>query len=213
MTNNVPNPTNIYRIFHCENLETILGNGGQFSRTAMKQNNISYKDISNSNIQSIRSGFKVPLRTSTELHDYVPFYFTNRSPMLYACYCGNSDYDEGQEPIIYLVSSVQELQKKNINFLFTDGQGNKAGTKYYDKLSDLTEIDWDIIDSWSWGDRKEDLDRKRKKQAELIVHEFVPITAFTEIVVINESMKRKVQSILEKHNYSIPVEVRRNWYY
>ncbi|MEX3743548.1 type II toxin-antitoxin system toxin DNA ADP-ribosyl transferase DarT [Lysinibacillus xylanilyticus] len=213
MTNNVPNPTYIYRIFHYENLKTILGNGGQFSRTLMQQYDIAYKDISNSNIQSIRSGFKVPIRQSTELHDYVPFYFTNRSPMLYACHCGNMYYNEGQEPIIYLVSSIQELQKKKIDILFTDGQGNKNGTKYFDKISDLTAIDWDIIDSWSWGDKPEDPDRKRKKQAELIVQDFVPIDAFTEIAVINEDMKRKVESILMNHNYSIPVVVRSNWYY
>lgn len=207
----VPKPTKVHRIFHIKNLESILENGGQYSRTLMNEHEIDYHNISNGNIQNRRSVFEVPLEPFGDLHDYVPFYFTNRSPMLSACFIGTvPGYDEGQEPIIYLVSNIERLKALELDFVFTDGQGNKTGTSYYKNISDLINVDWEIIDSWSWG---KDPERKRKKQAELLVHEFVPIEAFYEIVVINEDVKAIVEEILDRYNNQLPVYVRPKWYY
>lgn len=206
--------TNIYRITHIDNLESILENEGQYSRTLMTEGNISYRNISYESIQGRRANFDVPLPPHGDLHDYVPFYFTNRSPMLYACHTNSVDnYDEGQEPIIYLVTTVQNIQNSGRTYSFTDGHACMAGTSFYNNLNDLNRIDWDVINSWSWRNRDNDLSRKQRKQAEFLVHEFVPLQAFDSIAVLNREMRQEVESILTEFGSDIPVQIQERWYY
>ncbi|MCT1538767.1 MULTISPECIES: type II toxin-antitoxin system toxin DNA ADP-ribosyl transferase DarT [Lysinibacillus] len=205
---------NIYRIMHYENLHQLIKNKGQYSRNNMREENIRYRDISNNNIQSTREDIIVPQPPYQTLHDYVPFYFTNRSPMLYACATGfASSYDEGQEPIIYLVSNTDLIIKNDVDFVFTDGQANSNGTYFYKDIADLDNIDWDLIESWSWRNTDEDNDRKRRKQAEFLVHEFFSNELIVEIVVNNNNIAEIIEDILRDANIQIPVYVRENWYY
>jgi hypothetical protein len=47
---------------------------------------------------------------SGALHDYVPFYFGFLSPMLLQLKTGRvTGYNEGQEPLVYLKSTVQAV--------------------------------------------------------------------------------------------------------
>ena len=76
-------------------------------------------------------------------------------------------YDEGQEPIIYLVSTAQRVVNSGAGFVFSDGHGIAAYTGWYDDLEDLDEVDWQIVYANYWKDTVEDMDRQRKKQAEI----------------------------------------------
>lgn len=204
----------IYRIMHHENLVQLLENEGQYSRKEMLQKDIDYYNISNNGIQDRRANLQVPGGNGRVLHDYVPFYFTNRSPMLYACHTGYaSDYEDGQEAIIYLVSNIQVCLEEDLNYIFTDGQANSNGSSFYTDLDDLDKIDWELINHWSWKNTNEDMDRRRRKQAEFLVADFFPIDLITEIVVENVNMQRKVCEILNEYDYDILVNVKRNWYY
>ncbi len=40
-------------------------------------------------------------------------------------------YTEGQEPLIYLVSTVQAVQQNGVEFVFSDGHGIAAFTNWY----------------------------------------------------------------------------------
>lgn len=210
---NAMDPVLIYHITHINNLESILLKGGLL---CVNEINITKSPVSiaHQSIQDQRAEFKVPVSPYGCLHDYVPFYFAPRSPMLYTINRGNvMGYNEGQGPIIYLVTNVNEIANKSIPYCFTDGHGIMHFTAYYEDLRDLKEIDWAIMKEKYWGDTPEDPDRKRRRQAEFLVYNFVPIECIQKICVINNKYKTKIQQILSEKKVEIPVNIESSWYY
>jgi hypothetical protein len=93
--------------------------------------------------------------------------------MLYQLHTGRvKDYNEGQEPIIYLVSTAQDVEQSKAGFVFSDGHGIAAYTTWYADLADLNKIDWKAVYAARWEDDVEDMDRQRRKQAEFMVLRF-----------------------------------------
>lgn len=214
MKNGYPIPTPIYHITHIKNLEKILEAEGLKSITLIKRDNVEYINIAHQNIQDRRATTPVPLSPFGNLHDYVPFYFAPRSPMLYAIYRGNVEgYEEGQEPVIYLKTHVQEAVNAGLKCLFTDGHAIMIISNFYDKLDELQNVDWEIMNSKYWNDTPMDSDRKRRRQAEFLVYEFFPWSVIQEIGVMNRRMQEKVQKILSRFGVHKPVFIKREWYY
>jgi hypothetical protein len=73
----------IYHITNLENLESIVSMGGLSCYNRLKAENIDYQNIAYERIQDRRADTIVPCGPGGNLHDYVPFYFAPRSPMLY----------------------------------------------------------------------------------------------------------------------------------
>ena len=58
------------------------------------------------------------------------------------------------------------------------------------------------------------MDRQRRKQAEFLIYQFCPFKVITEIGVLYDDMKHKVEEILHKFgNISLPVNIHKDWYY
>ena len=206
--------TDIYHITHINNLESILQLGGLIANNWLKRQQINYQDIAHINIQDRRALIRVPCAAGGWLHDYIPFYFAPRSPMLYAIHKGNiQGYTEGQTPIIHIVTEAEIISNNNLVFAFTDGHGIMHSSDFYDDLQRLDMIDWEIMEAKYWNDTPEDVDRKRRRQAEFLVHQFCPLELITEIGVINSTVQLKVQQILQKFNCQTPVKVYPRWYY
>jgi len=148
--------------------------------------------------------------------DYVPFFFGPLSPMMFRLKTGwVEDYTDGQEPLIYLVSTAQAVKKRGAGFVFTDGHGIAAWTEWYDNLRDLKEIDWGMVGQRYWSNTGDDPDRQRRKQAEFLVHESCPWELVHEIGVIDASRKRQVEELLARHDpaHKPVVAIHRDWYY
>ena len=64
-----------------------------------------------------------------------------------------------------------------------------------------------------WSDTLEDGDRRRRRQAEFLVHESMPWDLITEIVVMKKSVEVKVREVLTSVGDTTPVRTQRNWYY
>ncbi len=111
-----PYPTLIYHITHIKNLASILETGGLLPLNRSPR----HQSIAYEHIRERRGQTRVPLKPGGTLNDYVPFYFCPRSPMLYAVHTGSTDYWGGQTPILHLVSSVQAVHAKGLDFVFTD---------------------------------------------------------------------------------------------
>lgn len=210
-------PKFIYHITHINNLESIVKAGGLLACNAMYEAKAEYTNIAYDGIQDRRARTSVPCSVGGVLHDYVPFYFAPRSPML--CAINNKGkvkgYSEGQTPIIYLVSEVEKIADSNLHFAFTDGHAAMAFTDFFDNLEYLDEaIDWEVMESRYWFDTDEDNDRKRKRQAEFLVYNFFPWQLVTEIGVKNYPIKTEVDKTLEKNTTHQPsVKTRTAWYY
>jgi len=175
-----------------------------------------YRTIHNVDIQNERHVRPIPCGPGGTLHDYVPFYFGYLSPMLLQLKTNRvAGYNEGQQPLIYLVSTAQAVVTSNCRFVFSNGHGIAAFTQWFDDINHLGEVGWKMVYQRYWSDQVNDMDRQRRKQAEFMVYQFCPWTLIQEIGVVNNSTKAQVNAILNNYDKSLrcPVNVRGKWYY
>ena len=209
----VPKPTPIYHITAIDNVEAILRDGGLYANSVMQANGLAYTNIAYDSIQDRRRKKRVPVKPFGTLHDYVPFYFAPRSPMLYTINQGNVPGYSGQKSIVHFVSTIEAVDGLK-PWVFTDGHGIMSYTSYYNDLNDLNEIDWDVMNSKIWNDTSEFPDRLRRRQAEFLVYKFFPLNLIQGIGVFNSNIADKVRTIFSNEcGYNIPIGVRSQWYY
>lgn len=209
-----PQPTYIFHITHVNNLPSIIANGGLHTCGTLRQAGVSYRDIAYPTLQDRRARKAVSCGAGGTLHDYVPFYFAPRSPMLYTISKGNvPGYTEGQRPVIHLVSSAQAVQEAGLSFVFTDGHGIMDISNFYDDLGQLHQVDWQIMQERIWRDTVADPDRSRRRQAEFLVHGFVPLELIFHIGVSGTGIKTQTELILSNAASRPRVEIRTDWYY
>ena len=208
-------PIPIYHITHINNLPSILKSGGLIANGRLRQEGINYLDIAHGGIQDRRAKIRVPCGADGVLHNYVPFYFAPRSPMLYAIHKGYVEgYAQGQNPVIHLVFEAEAIEASNLDFAFTDGHAVVAYSCFYNAFELLeTVIDWEIMEATYWADTDEDGDKKRRRQAEFLVHNFCPWTLITKIGVMNITIQSQVLQMLQNFNHQPTVTVYPNWYY
>ncbi len=210
----IPSSVQIFRLIHIDNIEVCLKRGGMNAPQHIPKDGLVYKTIHNIDIQNQRNVRPIPCGNLGTIHDYVSFYFGPRSPMLLQLHTGRvPGYDEGQEHLVYVVSTVDTITSLGLGFVFSDGHGIAAYSEWYDDIADLDKVDWEAVNATYWSDTLEDPDRQRRKQAEFLVHEFCPWDAVQEICAYNGEIKQKVLTIMGKHNISTPVRVSQKWYY
>ena len=124
-------------------------------------------------------------------------------------------YTEGQNPLIYLVTSLDLIISNGNNYVFSDGHGLASYTDWYDNLNDLDKIDWEIVKQKFWADTAEDGDRQRRKQAEFLVHSFCDWSLIQGIAVLNDQMKQNAEEIMANYPYrnQPPVKILPTYYY
>lgn len=89
MTVGYPIPTEIFHITSYYNIVSILNNDGLLSNSVCYEKGICFENIAHSSIQNRRELKRIPVFPNGNLHDYVPFYFAPKSPMLYSIHKGN----------------------------------------------------------------------------------------------------------------------------
>jgi len=193
----------LYRITHIENIPHILKNG------------ITHKNSPNRNTQFVNIGDVSLISTRNKkivrvdngdtaftdcpkiaLGDYIPFYFGTRMPMLYVIQHGGNFVQNATSPenIVYLVISLYKIFHSDIMFYFTDGHATDNLTTFYDrnKIDDLPAIiDWNALKSKFWAGQ-ENLDIKRKMQAEFLVQGDIPFEYLKGFVCYNKLAKDKL---------------------
>ncbi len=97
--------------------------------------------------------------------------------------------------------------------MFTDGHAEMTISDYFDDLKDLDKIDWNIMEKRQWADTIADGDRKRRRQAEFLVHGFFPWKLVAEIGVISNPVAKQVRDLLSATDHQPQVRVERGWYY
>lgn len=212
MSDNIPSIVYLYRITHCGNLPFILKNGLYCPASPNKDEH--YINIGKKDIITKREHKPVVYEPYGYIHDYVSFYFGPRSPMLYVISKGSSDTNCRQEDIVYIVTGIPTLQEHKKAFIFTDGQALMELSNQYTNIPDLNKIDWDIIFGKDWFDKPPSItDRKRKRQAELLVYEHVPVACINSLAVMNKKARILVERMVSEAGLLIPVTEKPQWYY
>lgn len=172
---------------HIENIPHILQNG--ITHSTSPNANPDFVPIGDSSLISTRSSFL--LNNGRLLGDYIPFYFGYRTPMLVKMQKG---YEILPENIVYCVSSVQKMIDLGLDFVFTDGHAIEKLSFQY-TISDIQNIDSLIdknaIKSKYWKDEN-DLDLKRRKEAEFLVLGNIAPDGVLGYVTYNENTKKRL---------------------
>ncbi len=212
----VPTPTPILRFLHIDNLTVVMQRGGLHAPNCTPNDGLVYKTIHNLDVQEKRANKPIRCGPCGVMHDYVPFYFGFLSPMMLNLKTGRvAGYTEGQEPLIYLGTMAQTIADSGVGFVFSDGHGLAAYTSWFDDLSQLDKVDWDMVYQRYWTDNANDMDRQRKKQAEFLVHRFCDWSLVKAIIVIDDPRKTQVERVFARFPDRMhrPIHVKRDWYY
>ncbi len=196
----------LFRMTHIENIPHILKFGITHSKSVNA--NPKFKSIGDSSLIQNRNNFL--LDNGKHLGDYIPFYFGGRMPMLYVIQKGyNSVTPTPAENIVYCISSVQEILDLKLDFVFTDGHAVNSFTTQY-SVADIQNIDnlidMEAINAKYWINDN-DLDLKRRKEAEFLVFGDIPALDLGFIVYNQQAKDKLLQSgvledvILIDNNY------------
>ncbi|NJK45006.1 MAG: DUF4433 domain-containing protein [Pleurocapsa sp. SU_196_0] len=180
--------TLLYHFTHIDNLPRILEAGG----VLCKRDCGNARNIAHFEVQARRDRVQVPIPPHGNLHDYVPFYFAPRSPMMYSIHKNNvPDVQCDTHELVYLLSSVERVRHSGLKFVFTNGNAAVAFRRqFFNDLERLPEVlDWDLLGADFWNNTLEDQDRKRRRAAEFLVHERVPWNVIGGIGIATNTMK------------------------
>lgn len=213
-------PTPIYHITNIDNLARIVQTGGLWCDAERARQGFACTGIAHEHLKERRARKPVRDRAGRAvaaggvLADYVPFYFANRSPMLYSIHRGNVvGYAGGQANVVHLVSTVETVVAGDRPWCFTDGHAVEAMTEFHAKTERLDRIDWAVIGATYWSNTEDDLDRKRRKQAEFLVHGSVPWNWFHCIGVIDQGRSQQVREVIAEAAHLPIVTIEPGWYY
>lgn len=88
-----------------------------------------------------------------------------------------------------------------------------AYSSFFSSTDDLDKIDWPLMAAAFWNDTSADGDRKRRRQAEFLVHHFFPWELVERIGVISPDVAQQTERALEGAAHRPEVRVERAWYY
>ncbi len=201
----------IWRIVHVDNLPWILDNGLHCSNSQ----NLSpiWINIGSEELIDKRSHRIVPLPPCGTLSDYVPFYFTPFSPMMYNVHTGRGVQQRRNEEIIILVSTLHKAQELGHKFLFTNQHAYPPTTNYYDDLKDLDQIDWSLLQNRNFKRNPDDPLQFERYQAEALIYQHMPVQALIGIICYTSSIESYIESESEKRGITLSVNAIRGWYF
>lgn len=199
----------IYRMTHIKNIPHILSYG--ITHETDPDANPEYKAIGDKSLIENRKSKKVLVDNgnildlnvqSIILGDFIPFYFGVKMPMLYIINQGGNFVKKAvvAENIVYLACRLKDVVDYLNNFYFTNGHATSNYTEFYnaDQINRICEIvDWEAVKSNYWGGM-ENLNIKRKKQAEFLSGEKIPSKLIHGYVCFNE----KAQATLKEFGIS-----------
>jgi ssDNA thymidine ADP-ribosyltransferase, DarT len=221
-----PIPTRIFHITPIANLAKICASGEICSKNVLMARDEAHESIAHATIQSRRATKPVTCAPGGVVHDYVPFYYAPRSPMLYAIQNGKVlGCPWRQEDIVHIESSVENVAVSGGKFvIYPISAALDYSVDCYDTIAGLDRIDWSLFfegellagfakyfHSRAGHPRHER--RIETRQAEFLIHGVFPLSLATRISVINAAKQMEVASTLAKHGVQLPVEVQPNWYF
>ncbi|MCP9234747.1 DUF4433 domain-containing protein [Lewinella sp. JB7] len=204
----VPDIVGVYRITHLDNIPLILRDG-IYAMNSVKPD-AHYRFIADQAIIDRRATKAVPVAPGGTLADYVPFYFGERSVMLYTI---NKREMAKQEEVVYLLVKLDSIERHNCTYCFTDGHASSALTTFYSDRAKMSKLDWEAIKAHDFRNTEDDPDRMRKKSAELLVKHHLPPTCIDHLVCYNEVALQKLKQFVLDSGLSIPSSIQQSRFY
>ena len=211
-TNLNPEKALIWRIVHRDNLPWILDNGLHCASSPTQAS--AYVAIGNTDLISRRTYREVPIEPGGTLADYVPFYFTPFSPMMYNIYTGRGEVPKrSNEEICRLVSSSSRVNGMGLRFVFTDRHAYSALARYFNDTALLNEIDWTLLQARNFKRNPDDPAQIERYQAEALVYGHLPTAALLGVVCYTEAVKLMLESQVQARGLTLDIKAIPGWYF
>ncbi len=209
----------IYHITHVSNLPSIIKDGCLWSDRQVLGRGGQNIVIGMNRIKQRRlNEIRVSCHPGLFVGDFVPFYYCPRSIMLYLIHMksGEIEFQDGQDRIVHLVSSVKTAVKfaTDRHWAFSDGNAGTYHTVYSDDLDKFDSlVDMSAVRTTHWGGTGADPSIKHKKQAEFLVQDFFPWQAIRTIGTKKASVMNEVKQALAAADHQPEIVVKPDWYY
>lgn len=205
MPGNRPAIIRLYRLIHINNIEFVLKNGIYTRQSPMFD--AQYIDIGDSNLIAQRDSQAISIKGYGTLGEYIPFYFAGHSPMLLNIKTGYRGIKKRpQHELAYIVCRLDSILTWCSEWVFTDGHARDRLSRYFSDITDLNEIDWNVVGDQYWRNTEDDFDRQRRKQAEFLVRNHVPAACIEKIVARDQPKKQTIEEIVRRLHLTIKVE-------
>ncbi len=207
-----PENAYIFRIIHKDNVPWIVQNGVHCQNSDIADPH--YVAIGNTELIDKRRIQIVPCPPGGPLSDYIPFYFTPHSVMMYQIKTGYSGIRQREnDEIAIIVTSLPKLDKEHVRYVFTDRHALLRTVEYFTDLDDLAKLDWEIWKNRDFRGDPEYLDKKDRYQAEALIHRHLPIGAILGIVCYSDEVTNAMKARLGSAAEGIQIATKRSWYY
>lgn len=208
-----PEKALIFRITHRQNLPWILANGLHCQSSEVRDPD--FVSIGNPDLIEIRRRRIVGIPPGGSLADYIPFYFTPYTPMLYNIRTGYGDIQQRRnEDIVVLVSSLPDLKRCGAAYLFTDRHAKLATASFFDDDSKLADaVDFDLLRRRDFKRDPERPDKVERYQAEALVYRHVPVAAIVGVGCYTSEIKNELETTCSNLGVSVRVVHREEWYF
>lgn len=203
----------LFRITHITNLPWVLQNGLHCANSTVADPN--FVAIGNPSLINKRTHRPVPIPPGGTLADYVPFYYTPKSPMLLNIKTGYHGITQrSNEEIVILASSCQNMAVNRVSMVFTDRHAYTATAAWTDNPEDLGKmIDWDILNRHDFARDDRYPDKMERYQAEALAHRYVPSSALLGVGCSSDAVKVSLEQSIRAAGLGLQVAVRPAWYF
>jgi hypothetical protein len=202
----------LFRITHIDNVRWILDHGLQCANSSTPDP--EFRGIGSRDLIAKRRERSVPIPPGGTLTDYVPFYFTPYSPMLYKIQTGHEGFPRvPADEIIILMSAVSRLVEQELPFILTDRHAYLSAAVFSPDADGLERVDWDILRARNFSRSDDDPGRIERYQAEALVHRVVPLHALRGLACYSDEQRASVQMELTRRGLDLKVATKPDWYF
>jgi hypothetical protein len=221
----IPRPLRIFHMTAICNLASIAKSKKLYSNALLQKKKIEYGNIAYQGAQGKRATKMVAKPPGGVIHDYVPFYFAPRSPMLFTINKGNVEgCPHRQQDIVHFMTTVEAVIADQSPYVFYDYNATLSIATCYSDVKNLTKIDWNLfhelpcLDGYCkyWHsvlDNPKYSLRQETRQAEFLVHKSVPLKLIGLVGAYNEAKAAEVSQIFEEAGIELEVQAKPEWYF
>lgn len=206
------------QIFHMtllERLPLVVSDLGLLCDGALADRDLPGQSIAHEHLKERRRAVEVPVPPGGVVGDYVPFYLAPRSPMLYASKMdGVAGRTVGQDGIVYLVTTIDHVAALG-GVVITSKHPLRQPRFSADlaRVEDEDFIDWDVMFDKDYRPRENDTERTERRQAEVLVHREVPLSAIIGLAARTQADLAAASAICEPACQGWHFKARPDWYY
>lgn len=201
----------VFRITHRDNVAYLLQHGVHCRNSTVVDPN--FVEIGNPEIIDRRRSRRVPIPPGGTLSDYVPFYFTPRTPMLHNIVSGwQGMRQRSRGDVVVLVSSLKRVAEAGATGIIADRNATLAAATFSADHQGLAGLVWDRWQALDYRKDPNDSSKLERYQAEALVHHHLPVSALSAIITYDTTAQVIVQHTVSDIAPQLQVLVRSSWY-